>query len=46
VENLLQSADDALEKAKIAGRNRVVHSAAEIKGAGKVISMHSASRQG
>lgn len=46
VENLLQSANDALGKAKIAGRNRVVQSAAEMKGAGKVISMHSATRQG
>jgi hypothetical protein len=46
VETLLQSADKALERAKIAGRNRVVQSAAEMKGGNKVVPIHTTSRQG
>lgn len=46
MESLLQSADDALERAKIAGHNRVVHSAPTTKGLGKVVPIHNASRQG
>ena len=46
VEALLQSAGDALERAKIAGSNRVVHSAPATKGKSKVVPIHNASRQG